>query len=129
MRLLGLVFAIWFVSPMPASATGLAPHLGCAGPTFPPGADYMVTCSRSATAFAALLERAQKPCDLIVMVWSSGEIPGRVSLNRVSCLTPTPKDQAPYRTGPSYAIDSSGNIVSILSEEHWNQIRRTLLGT
>jgi hypothetical protein len=79
-------------------------------------------------AFSALLERAQKSCDLIVLVWSSGEIPGRVSLNRVSCLTPTPNEQTPYRTGPSYAIDSMGNVVSILSEEHWYQIRRTLLG-
>jgi hypothetical protein len=128
MRLLVIAFAIWFVSPTPTAATGLAPHLGCAGPTFPPGPDYMVSCSRSAMAFSTLLERAQKPCDLIVMVWSSGEIPGHVSLNRVSCLTPTPNDLAPYRTGPSYAVDSLGNIVNIQSEEHWNQIRRTLLG-
>lgn len=128
MRVFALAFAIWLVSTMPAPATGLAPHLDCAGPTFPPGPDYMVSCRRSAQAFSALLENAQKPCDQIVMVWSSGQIPGRVSLNRVSCLTPTPNDRSPYRTGPSYAIDSIGNIVTIQSEEHWDQIRRTLLG-
>ena len=129
MRFLAIAFAIWFASSMPARATGLAPHLECFGPIFPPGPNYMASCHRSAQTFTAQLEKAQKACDLIVMVWSSGEIPGRVLLSRVSCLTPTPNDLAPYQTGPSYAIDSIGNIVNIQSEEHWNQIRRTLLGT
>jgi hypothetical protein len=128
MRIVLIALAIWTVSSTPAPATGLAPHLACAGPAFAPGPDYAASCQRSAQTFSAQLERAQKPCDLIVMIWSSGEIPGRVSLNRVSCLTPTPNDRSPYQTGPSYAIDSMGNIVTIQSEEHWDQIRRTLLG-
>jgi hypothetical protein len=121
------VLIILLVSSAPAPATSLAPHLECTGIPFPPGPDWMVSRTRAATTFAALLENARKPCDLIVMVWSSAEIPGRVSLNRVSCLIPS-DDPGPYRTGPSYAIDSQGNIVSILSEDHWTQVRRSLLG-
>lgn len=108
---------------------GTRPAPGLLGPSFPPGNTYLATCQKSARAFAALLEKSQKACDLVVMIWSSGEIPGHVSLSRVSCVTPTPNDPAPFGIGPSYAIDSNGNIVTIQSEEHWNQIRRTLLAS
>lgn len=129
MRILLAALGVLFFLTPPAPATGLAAHIDCFGPSFPTGPDYKASCIRSAKSFSAQLERAQKPCDLIVMVWSSGEIPGRTSLSRVSCLTPTSDGSMPYETGPSYAIDSLGNIVSIMSEEHWAQIRRTLLGS